>query len=95
MAGKRDLRQKVASLFELPGDVMLDVARVSLVGDAELLIENHRGVVEFTPNRVVLGVPGGQVAIGGEQLNIGAISPDQVTISGRIREIKYLDQEGN
>jgi sporulation protein YqfC len=91
MAGKRDLRSKVASLFELPGDVMLDVARLSLVGDMELLIENHRGLVEYNPDRLVLGVPQGKVAIGGVELQIGSISPDQVVILGKIRSIQYLD----
>ncbi len=90
MAGKRDLKQKVASIFELPGDVMLDVARISLVGDMEVLIENHRNIVEYTPSRVVLGVPNGNVAITGENLQIGSISPDGVVVLGKVRSLEYL-----
>jgi sporulation protein YqfC len=91
MAGKRDLRSKVASFFELPGDVIMDVARISLVGDVELLIENHRGVAEYRQDRVVLGVPRGKVAITGDALSISSISPDQVLILGKIRSVQYLD----
>jgi sporulation protein YqfC len=86
---RRELRQKVASFLELPGDVMMDVARISLVGDMELLIENHRGIVEYKPERVALAVPNGQVAIAGTDLAIATISPDQVLIRGRIRSIAY------
>lgn len=89
MGERRDLRQKVASFLELPGDVMMDVARISLVGDMELLIENHRGVIEYKPERMVLVVPNGQVAIGGTDLTIATISPDQVLIRGSIRTIAY------
>lgn len=91
MAGKRDLRQKVASLLELPGDVMMDVARITLVGDTELLIENHRGLTEYTAERVVLTVPQGQLTVTGRELSIGSISPDQIVIQGKIRGINYRD----
>lgn len=93
MAGRRDLRHKVAAMFELPGDVMLDVARISLMGDRELLIENHRGLSEYTPDRVVLLTPQGALAISGQDLQIDSISPDQVVILGRIRSMQYQDQE--
>lgn len=89
--GRRDLKQRVASVFELPGDVMLDVARITMMGCAEMLIENHRGISEYTPERVVLGLPQGHVLIGGEGLEISTISPDQVTIKGNIRSVLYSD----
>lgn len=91
MTGKRDLKQKVAAFFELPGDVMLDVARISMVGDSEVLVENHRSIVEYTQVRVVLGTPSGNLAIGGENLEIRSISPDGVIVVGKIREVCYVD----
>ncbi|HLN62181.1 MAG TPA: sporulation protein YqfC [Symbiobacteriaceae bacterium] len=91
MANKRDLRDKVASLFELPGDVVLDGSRITLVGARELLVENHRGIHEYTTDRVVLAVPEGKLSAGGSDLTIASISPDQVVISGSIRTISYGD----
>lgn len=91
MAGKRNLRQRVASVFELPGDVLMDVARVTLVGDVELMIENHRGLVEYTQTKVVLNVPKGQLAVSGDELEIATITPDQVIVLGRVRGVHYID----
>lgn len=91
MAGKRDLRDKMASIFELPADVVLDVPRISLVGDMELVVENHRGLSEYEANRVVLAVAGGSVEVSGLELSIGSVSPDQITIRGKIRGFRYLD----
>jgi len=88
---KRNLRDRVASLLELPGDVMLNSSRITLVGARELWVENHKGVHEYTAERVVLAVPEGRLTIAGESLNIGAISPDQLTLSGSIRSIQYSD----
>lgn len=90
MRRKDGLRDRLVSLLELPGDVVLDVARVTLVGDMEMVIENHRGLTEFTSNRVVMSVPEGQLAIDGDELRIGAISPEQVTLLGKIRGMRYL-----
>ncbi|HEY8346634.1 MAG TPA: sporulation protein YqfC [Symbiobacteriaceae bacterium] len=94
MAGRGDLRRKVASLLELPEDMVLDVARISLVGNMELLVENHRGPIFYGPDRVVLAVPQGRLAVEGSELSIGFLSVNQVIILGQIRSVRYLDPEG-
>jgi len=92
--GRRDLRSRLAALFELPGDVVSDQSRITLVGAADLVVENHRGLLEYTEERVVLMVPEGELVIGGAGLGIGSISPDQVIIRGQIRALGYSDQRG-
>lgn len=94
MQRKRGLRDRLVSLLELPGDVMLNVARIVMVGDMELVVENHRGVTEYTPERVALRVPEGIMAIDGHELRIGAISPDQVIILGKISGLRYSGPDG-
>lgn len=89
MQRKSGLRDRLVSLLELPGDAMLDIARITLVGDRELVVENHRGLLEYTPSRVVLAVPEGQLAIDGEGLSIGAISAEQVILAGKIQALRY------
>lgn len=91
MGNKRDLRDRVAALFELPGDVLLDRSRITLVGARELLIENHRGIHEYTTDKIALAVPEGRLTVTGAELGIVAISPDQLTLTGSIRAIEYSD----
>jgi sporulation protein YqfC len=88
---RRRLRQRLASLLELPGDVVMDEARITLVGARQMMVENHRGVVEFNASRIVLGLPAGSMAVEGEEMAIATISPDQVEIQGRIKAIRYAD----
>ncbi|HYF93710.1 MAG TPA: sporulation protein YqfC [Symbiobacteriaceae bacterium] len=91
MTDKRDLRDKVASLFELPADVLMDCARLTLIGARELMVENHRGLYEYTTDKVVLSVPEGRLTVIGQDLGIRSISPDQLTLHGSIRGIHYGD----
>ncbi|HWI51590.1 MAG TPA: sporulation protein YqfC [Symbiobacteriaceae bacterium] len=88
---KRDLRDKVAAIFELPGDVLMDQSRLTLIGAKELMVENHRGLYEYTTDKVVLAVPEGRLTVAGLELSIRSISPDQLTIHGSIRGIDYSD----
>lgn len=94
MQKRRGLRDRLVSLLELPGDVLLDVARVTLVGDVELVVENHRGIVQYTEDRVGLSIPEGTLTVEGEELRIAAISPEQVIILGRIRSLRYTPPDG-
>lgn len=91
---RSSLRERLAALLELPGDVVLDVPRATLIGSAELVLENHRGLVEYRPDRVVLNVPEGRMTIDGDELRIGYLSPDQVVLHGRISGLRYAPPEG-
>lgn len=84
-----DLRQRIASLFELPPDVVLDVPRVTMLGDMQLAIENHRSLLEYTDVRVAIGVPGGRLAVLGRDLTIGTVSAEMITVMGKIRSLCF------
>ena len=47
MAEKRrpGLLEKTAQVFDLPADVVAGLPRLELVGDKELRMENHRGIL--------------------------------------------------
>ncbi len=90
---RRGLRERLVSLLELPGDAVLDVPRAVLIGNMELVVENHRGLVEYRPDRVVLRLPEGKMTIDGEDLRIGFLSPDQAVLLGRIDGLRCAPPE--
>lgn len=85
----RDLKGRMANLFELPQDAVLDVSRITLLGDVQLAIENHRGLIEYTEEKVTVGIPKGQVVIMGSELAIGTVSAEAITILGRISGVSF------
>lgn len=91
MGDGRDLRGRLTSIFDLPGDVVLDVARVTLVGDVQMAIENHRGLLEYNPDRIVVGVPRGRLAITGTELRIGSITPEEIILMGKIAGVQCME----
>lgn len=84
------LVERVADVLELPREVVLQVPRLVLVGNMHLTIENHRGVVEFGPGKLVVGVGEGQVCVEGEGLTIVRIGREEMAVTGRISCLRFL-----
>ncbi len=85
----RRVRQRLANLLELPSDVVLDLPRVVLVGNVQAVIENHRGLIEYSPGRVRVGLDAGQLVLTGESLVIGTVGAEDMIILGRLTGLEY------
>ncbi|MEW5785947.1 MAG: YabP/YqfC family sporulation protein, partial [Bacillota bacterium] len=71
MPSKRDkgsLKAIISDLFELPREVMLDLPRMTMVGNIQIYLENHRGVINYDENQVRIGVKNGEIIIRGNNL---------------------------
>jgi len=86
---KGSFKEVVADLFELPHEILLDLPRVTLVGNAQLYIENHRGVIAYDENQVRLSVKNGEIVVRGERLQIKNLLEEELLIKGLIEELTY------
>ena len=55
----RELPYELADKLELPEDVLLGSAKLTVTGGRSAVIENHRGVLEYTAERIVVAAPEG------------------------------------
>jgi sporulation protein YqfC len=85
----RRFNQFTAKLLDLPKDVAMDLPRLTMIGNVQLYIENHRGVLHFSSDRLLLALPKGSLEVQGKQLVIRAILTEEVLIEGVIGEIKF------
>lgn len=91
----RKLRNWTYEMFNLPQDIMFDLPRLTMVGNKELLIENHCGVRHFSPEKLIFSLTQGSLEVEGSELVIRSILPQEVTVEGTISNIKYIGTEGN
>ncbi|MED4602656.1 sporulation protein YqfC [Paenibacillus validus] len=84
------INQFTAKLLDLPQDVAMDLPRITMIGNMQLYIENHRGVLHFSSDSLKLALAKGKLEVDGSDLVIRAILPDEVMIEGKIRDIKYM-----
>ena len=89
----RRLRQWTAQMFELPQDIIFDVPRFTLIGNRQLFVENHRGIVHFSHDSMRLALVTGELEVHGRNLVIRGIWTEEVFIEGEIDEVKLHGME--
>ncbi|MBX6377065.1 MAG: sporulation protein YqfC [Clostridia bacterium] len=86
----RRLLASLAEGLELPRDAVLDLPRITVIGDLEVTVENHRGLVRYAPEEVLVGVGKGRLRITGRDLSIALIHDEALRVVGRIAAIQFL-----
>ncbi len=87
---KKKIKRQVSEFLEIPGDVMLDLPKIVLVGNIKIFIENHRGILEYTTEKVRVNVMEDEVSIMGENLLLRNVLPDELCVEGKIKSISFL-----
>lgn len=76
----RRMKETVGSDENLPWQPLVEIC-----GQNRLLIEHHKGVVEYSREQIGVAVKFGQIIVAGEQLRLCQISAGQLVITGSIR----------
>ncbi|VBB06086.1 sporulation protein yabp/yqfc [Lucifera butyrica] len=85
---KRKL-QALAGFLEIPEDIVLDLPRITMLGNKQLLIENHKGIIEYTSSLVRVKLSQGELIVNGSELMLGNLQIEQILIEGLIGTLKY------
>ncbi|WP_064091449.1 sporulation protein YqfC [Rossellomorea aquimaris] len=88
----QQMRKWITQTMDLPEDVMMDLPRITMIGQIHIYIENHRGLLTFTDREVRLLLKQGQLLIKGEQIVIKMILPEEILLQGKITEVNYIEQ---
>ncbi len=87
---RRRLSKWAAGVMDLPQDVVFDLPRITMIGDMQLYIENHRGVLHFSGEELRLSLSKGTLQVTGSELAIRAILPEEVLVEGKIQGVRYM-----
>jgi sporulation protein YqfC len=85
-------REAIAQHLELPRDVVLNVPKITITGDSEITIENHKGIILFEDKQIKVNSRVGLISIYGSNFEILFIGGSTLTISGKFKSVAY---EGN
>lgn len=83
------LRERVAGMLDLPKDVLFDLPRVTVLGALQVTVENHKGIMQYSPDSVLIAMNGGRIQIRGRDLVIGVIHEEELTVTGEIESIGF------
>ncbi len=86
---KRGRLQRLAGLLEIPQDIIMDLPRITMLGNKQLLIENHKGIIEYTPSLIRVKLNQGELIVIGAELTLGNLQIEQILVEGTVGELKY------
>lgn len=89
---KQKLKKWVTDQMDLPQDVLMDMPRITMIGQIHIYIENHRGVLQFSNEELRLLLSQGQLLIKGEQFVIKSILPEELLLEGKIDQVIYINE---
>ncbi len=88
---KEMISRAMADLLEIPKDLVLDIPKITMIGRGELYLENHRGIIEYSKQRLRINLSRGFLEILGDHLEIKALLPDEIKIAGDISTCRFVD----
>jgi sporulation protein YqfC len=81
---------EIAERFDLPPEAVAGVPKVTLTGSRRVLIENHRGLREYS--RECVEINGGRIRIRlqGQGLELRAMDAGDILLTGDIFTVEFL-----
>ena len=86
---RKQMKRRVFEALDLPEEVLPGVPKMTLCGREDLLIENHRGVLEYGEERVRILTEMGVVCITGEELMLSELGTERIYVRGRVNSCLY------
>ncbi len=71
-------------------DVLSKIPLVELAGQKRVLIENHSGVLAYSPEEIQIKVSYGKLSVCGEGLSLLEMSHEQLVIRGQIEYLHLM-----
>lgn len=86
---RKKWRENIADFFELPKEVLMNLPRVTLIGNIQLYLENYAGIIEYNQEILRLSIRGGEIVIRGSELVIKNFFSEEIYVEGKIHSIEY------
>lgn len=96
MRNKKGMRSLFAEILEIPDDLALDLPRITLVGNLNLNVENHKGIISYSRQEVRLRISDGYLIARGSGFALRSISRTDIFLEGEISSLGIvLDMNGD
>lgn len=87
---KEGILERTAKVFDLPADGLAGLPHVDLVGDHELRVENHKGILSYGDREIHVGAGKMVIRVKGEGLRLRVMNVEELLITGQITGIEVV-----
>ncbi|RDW19231.1 sporulation protein YqfC [Oceanobacillus arenosus] len=84
------VRTLMVNYLALPSDVILELPRITIIGQIHVYIENHLGLATYSDTELKLKMKQGFVQIKGSSFVIKMMLPEEILLEGNITDVTFL-----
>lgn len=84
------IRPWLIKYLALPSDVILELPRITMIGQIHAYIENHQGIVTYSDSELKLKANKGFIQITGSSFILKMMLPEEILLEGTITEVKFI-----
>lgn len=89
---KKGIREKIAEMTDIPKDFMMNLPRVTILGNREIYVDNYKGLLQYSQNIISLATTNKIIIIKGEGLLITRIVENAIFVGGNILSVEYASK---
>ncbi len=84
-----NIKSKMSNALKISEEIISNIPLISLTGNKELIIENYKGIVLYSEDKIKINTHLGIVCVSGENLTLAKVLTEKITITGLINEVSY------
>ncbi len=84
------IKSKITNMFDLPKEIVMNLPLITITGSEEIAIENFKGVIEYTPERIRINTSCGVLKIMGRGLLLKQVTSENILVTGNVAGLEYL-----
>ncbi len=84
---------QISKLSDIPPEIISNIPKILITGNYTLSIENHKGIVFYSENSIIINFKKGKLNIEGNNINIDLINNEVIMLKGNIEQVKFENME--
>ena len=85
----KSVKENMVETLVLPKDLMYGASIVTITGRREVLIENYKGILEYTEEYIKIQTKNAKLTVYGKRLNIEYYTNEDMKVVGFIKSIEF------
>lgn len=81
--------ERFAETLEMPKDIISNCSKITSYNDNQVIVENYKGILEYTDEKIRIKTPGKILCLNGEKLFINAITENDIFIEGKFYNVGW------
>ena len=92
MGRQRKLLQQLTDAMDLPEETYIGKTVTELLGNDRLIIEYHKGIIDYSTEKIIIIVSCGKLAVYGMSLELKIMTSQQLIITGLIQRVELENE---